>query len=444
MLGGVNVQWIALPQPLPRTTPPAPGEVVAAPAPPVDAVILSSPTPSRPPHDVSLPVAAAPLGGPLGQVLASESERLNEFFRVGGGSTEGLRAPELAEGLLAARQAGATFLSHGVHPDALDPVEAYETMLSPHPQLGTVYLGLEGIQMVACNRENLRGGIALFDPFAATHREVLRHGRFDSYAMQCALDRIAGQQAPAAIQAHAELLVALYDCVKASGRHGGSSEDTAHAMTRLYDWLSPRLGDLSDERVRDVMAWAARGGADEAGKAGEHGCALDGTAYAEFAGVMRAVGNAEAARLALAAVDASERGPREDRLAALQSLCALYAASPRGEDAVGAWVAVMDAWHGDEPLRAVTDRFVALHRTLAARGLADHARDCFQGLERHWRGSGEASPERSYMTFIDHVHRTGGADLGALAREPADRAATVERQADAVVVGGVRLPIRAA
>jgi len=269
-------------------------------------------------------------------------------------------------------------------------------------------------------------------------------GRFDAYAMQCALDRVAGQREPAAIRAHAGLLVDLYDRVKASGVHGGSSEDTAHAMTRVYDWLAPRLEELPPERLADVLAWTARGGADEARAAGEHAQPLEDAAYAEFARVMRAMGSAHDAKQALAAVDASGKGSRGERLAALESLCALYATVPPGEGALGAWLAVIEAWREDETLQAVTDRFVALGRTLASRGLEGETRACFQGLERHWRTSGDRSPERTYLRPIDQVQRTGRADLAGLAFEPAAPAAAVERRESEVVVGGVRLPVRAA
>jgi len=398
-----------------------------------DTVSLSTPRPGTP-ADAALSACAAPIGGPVAAVVLGESERLAEFFRAGGGSTEGLRAPDLASGLLAARQDGAAFLGHGRDPDPLTPVEAYRIMLSSDPRWNSVYLGIDGIQMVACSRDTLESGLEAFHPLSAAHREVLRHGRFDAYAMQCALDRIAGQREPRAIGEHASLLVDIYDRVKASGK-SGSSEDTAHAMTRLYDWLSPRFGEIPAERLADVLAWTSRGGADEARAAGAHAGDLEGERYDEFARVMGAMGSASDARRALEAVDLPGHGPRADRMAALTKICA-----EAGSHALTSYHAVVDAWDEDESLSAITDRYVTLHRALSARGHAPRATECFQDLERLWRASGDTSPDATYLRFLDRVKRGGAADVALLAIEPRDPA--VERQGDAVMLAGVRVPVR--
>ena len=416
-----------------------------------DTVTLHHVSPPRPDKHltqtsaaITLAAATTALNGPLGPAVMTESERVNALFRDSQTSTDGLRAPDVARRLVTAREKGATFMCGGRDPEAIGPAEAYHTLLSENPHLGTLYLGLEGIPMVACRRDTLDAGIQTFAPLAEAHREVLQRGRFDAYGMQCAVDRLASPHAAADPHAHAALLVELYEAVQASGAHDRSTAETGHAMTRVYDWLAPRLDQMTPAQLSDVKAWTARGGADEACKAAGQATALEGAAYTEFASVMRLVGHVETAVNALARVDGAPTDERAAHLDALMGVCALYATSLRGTEALDAFTAVLEARAPNEPVRAAADRYAVLHRALAARGLEAQAVHSFSTLERHWRGSGDDSPQPTYLTFLDHLQRIGRADLSALEAAAPGVARGVERGDGAVVIGGVRLPIRGA
>ncbi len=324
------------------------------------------------------------------QLLFNEDEALAHAFFTGQGTADGLCDGAAAQGLASLSKSGASLLTHHSQASELTPFEAYRIFTREPPM--RIKVGVAGVPIRWLERHETDEAAAELAPYLQAYRDVMQPAGWPERTSHDAIERLVASKDSDKV-GQARLMFDLYRGAANSGKH--SDYELREKTFALYDWMVAR--QPGSERVASLLRWVENFGTDQARQAAELAWNLPPPAEAAVDRLMMAQGRAKSVAEALAVLP--------------------------------------------EPLPASAEAYCTLYQTLALRGDEKKTLECFKTL------TARPQPlEDTLRRFLEGYVKTGSVERATgLLDEPAlGESSTVEREKDAVVIGGIRVPRRPA
>lgn len=407
------------------------------------------------------------------QEVRNEQEALAYAYFQGQGPSQVLANPALAEGIQQLQQAGVGFLTSDEPHQDLTGFQAWRRLSEPDAPSGapTLTVGVAGVPCAETTAAGLVRVQRQLEPLLAVYRDTIEPSGMNDPTAAEAVRRLSTSGEPTRYAAQATLMVETWkQCLHSGFCNTLTVRDKAFA---LYDWMAeqaPRL-DRPEEKAQALLRWTGVCGPEDARAAAEfawHDLSQrhpDSAGYeqvaATFDHLLTRLGRLDGAQRALEVLtlpvgqaSASARMGVVDHLVDLAGPELAAARKDKWrkgpdplEEILSDYLAIAAACDGNEALEAVAGSFADLRGALTLRGRSKETRACFEFLENGRRAGLFTAKERdaAIRDFVEELVKCDSTDqarasmlAGARPRGPA----TVERQEDWVVVGGVRIPVK--